>query len=282
MALDQLGVRLGVSIDGRKPTHDKVRPFVDGKGSYDILIKNINGILKDGDLSKQFKQIWALCTITSINHDFIHILRHLRKLGFVGVQMKFIRTPKDNPLSLREDNIDDYEKDIEAYFAYLFGECMKNEYGSLMLIANDTDFVGKIIKRFLLNMPLANRCYAARNQCSITAEGQLFPCASFVGNEKYSIGNIFSGFDQEKKDYFMNRTVDLNATCCKCWARYLCTGQCFSNCLYANGDIGIPEKLYCRIEKKIIMETIFYATNLPDEIRNRIVKLMKLKNYTQN
>lgn len=151
-----------------------------------------------------------------------------------------------------------------------------------MLIVNDTDFVGKIIKRYFLNIPLANRCYAARSQCSITADGEIFPCASFVGEEKYSIGNIYRGFDMKKRNNFFNRTVDENVVCSKCWARYLCTGQCFSNCLYANDDISIPEKLYCIIEKKVIMETIHFAYKLSDEQYDKIVRMLRLKNYTRD
>ena len=281
-SLDKLGVRLGVSIDGDRQVHNAVRPFADGMGSYDVIIKKIGRIFKDDNLSKQFKNIWALTTITSVNHDFKSILLLLKKLGFSGIQMKFIRVPKDNPLSLNSKNIIEYEKDIEEYFSFLFGECVNDNFSPLMLIANDTDFVGKIIKRYFLNMPLSNRCYAARNQFSITAAGDVFPCASFVGLEDYCIGNVFCGFDREKRNHFFNRTVDQNESCSVCWARYLCTGQCFSNCLLANGDIGVPEELYCRIEKKIIMETIFYATSLSDEIANKIVRLMKLKNYTND
>lgn len=281
-ALDTLGVRLGISIDGNKTIHDAVRPFVNGKGSYEVLINNVKQILEDKDLSKQFRHVWALTTITSINHDFVSILKHLKQIGFTGVQMKFIRVPKDNPLSLNQKNICDYKKDIEAYFEFLYEECRSNDFSSLMLIVNDTDFVGKIIKRYFLNIPLANRCYAARSQCSITADGEIFPCASFVGEEKYSIGNIYRGFDMKKRNNFFNRTVDENVVCSKCWARYLCTGQCFSNCLYANDDISIPEKLYCIIEKKVIMETIHFAYKLSDEQYDKIVRMLRLKNYTRD
>lgn len=278
--LDQLDVRLGVSIDGKKQAHDAVRKFANGKGSYDEIINNIEPLFGSKELSKSFKNIWALCTITSQNHDFIGILKHLKEIGFTGVQMKFIRGPKDNFLSLNAENIAEYEKDIEAYFAYFYERCMQDDFQEIMLILNDTDFVGKIMKRFFLNMPLANRCYAARSQCSITAKGDVFPCASFVGDEKYSIGNIYTGFDQEKRSQFWGRTVDQNDECKKCWVRYLCTGQCFSNCLFANGDIGKPEYLYCRIEKKVIMETINFAEKLSLEVRNNLVRMVKLKNLT--
>lgn len=280
--LDYLHVRLGISIDGKQEIHDSVRKFADGAGSYDIVVDNVSKIIKNKDLSKQFRQIWALSTITSINHDFISILEHLKGIGFTGVQMKFIRVPKDNPLSLNKDNINDYKKDISLYFDYLYAECCKNDYSSLMLITNDTDFIGKIIKRFFLNMPLANRCYAARSQVSITADGQIFPCASFVGNDKYSIGNINGGFDSKKRSHFMNRTVDQNNICSNCWARYLCTGQCFSNCYYANDDIGMPEELYCQIEKMVIMETINLAGKMTREQHSKIVKMLRLKNFTGN
>lgn len=57
----------------------------------------------------------------------------------------------------------------------------------LLLILNDNDYFGKIIKRIILKEAYAFRCKAGRSKITVCPNGDIYPCDSFVGKEDYFI-----------------------------------------------------------------------------------------------
>lgn len=53
------------------------------------------------------------------------------------------------------------------------------------MLSNDNDYLGKILRRIILRRIVTHRCQAGKNKVSITANGQLFPCDSFVGKMNF-------------------------------------------------------------------------------------------------
>lgn len=82
--------------------------------------------------------------------------------------------------------------------------------------------------------------------------GNIYPCEFFVGNSDYCIGNVEKGIDEKKQRQFYDENVNVRKVCKKCWARYLCGGDCYFNSWLVNSNIFTPDKYFCRINKKII------------------------------
>ena len=69
-----------LSIDGRKEVHDFMRPFRNGKGSYDLIIPKFQ---KFADSRNQDKY-YVRGTFTHFNLDFAKDVLHLADLGFIA------------------------------------------------------------------------------------------------------------------------------------------------------------------------------------------------------
>jgi uncharacterized protein len=70
-------------------------------------------------------------------------------------------------------------------------------------------------------------CGAGAGYFGVSAEGELFACHRFVGDEQRQLGNVVAGIDRERQAQWLDdRHVDAQHPCRGCWARYLCGGGC--------------------------------------------------------
>jgi uncharacterized protein len=278
--LDTNKFNLGISLDGPKEESDKYRYFDNGKSSYETTIKTIRSILNDSNLTRSFKNLWGLVVITSKTKSLIDILKHHKDIGFNSVQMKVVRT--NNPeLEINLNNVAKLKglyDDLIDFFAY---NISKGDVSYLKMILNDNDYFGKIMTRILLRNIVPNRCQASKNKLSLSANGDLYPCDSFVGNKDFVVGNAIHGTTTER-DICSVICAD-RETCSKCWARFLCGGDCFHNSLLKNGDILVPDSAYCDLEKHLIELAVallcyLVKTNykLYERIQRQLIMEMKL------
>lgn len=57
---------------------------------------------------------------------------------------------------------------------------------------------------------------------AVTPWGELFPCHQFVGDSKYSLGNIFDGVkNKELVNKFKNCNAYARKECQNCWQNYI-------------------------------------------------------------
>lgn len=80
-----------LSIDGRKEVHDFMRPFRNGKGSYDLIIPKFQ---KFADSRNQDKY-YVRGTFTHFNLDFAKDVLHLADLGFKQISVEPVVAPPE-------------------------------------------------------------------------------------------------------------------------------------------------------------------------------------------
>lgn len=119
------------------------------------------------------------------------------------------------------------------------------------MFCNENDTYGKILLRIIIQSGVTRRCNAGLNKFSLSYDGKLYPCDSFLGNEEYCIGDIYHGFN-EKYDQINQLRVESNGVCRECWARFLCGGDCFYHSLLNTSRINEPDEKTCRITKELI------------------------------
>ena len=91
-----------LSIDGRKCTHDYMRPVRGGKrGSYDVII----GKLKKFAKKRGDKEYYVRGTYTRQNLDFAADVIHLADEGFKEVSVEPVVALPDEPYAIREEDI---------------------------------------------------------------------------------------------------------------------------------------------------------------------------------
>lgn len=255
--LDKNMGNIVLSIDGRKKVNDKVRVRYDGSGSYDAILPNIKKMVNMRDKSKQY---YARGTFTRENTDFYEDIMHLANNGFDEISIEPVVLPENNPLSLREE---DLPKIFEQYDK-LYDEMLRRhkEGTSFKFYHFNIDLQGGpcVYKRI-------SGCGAGHEYVAITPSGDIYPCHQFVGDRKFILGNLANPdkLDETISNKFKNAHIYNKPECKKCWARFYCSGGCQANNYNFNGNINIPYKLGCKMQKKRIECSIALKSKIMSE-----------------
>jgi uncharacterized protein len=61
---------------------------------------------------------------------------------------------------------------------------------------------------------------------------------------------------------FMKSNVYTKEDCKNCWAKFYCSGGCAANAYQFNGDINLPYKIGCELEKKRVECALWIKTQI--------------------
>lgn len=245
-------VMLVLSLDGKKETHDNMRPFPNKTGSYDAAVRGFKKVIE----SRNGKNYYLRGTYTHFNPHFAEDTLDMTKIGkelsvepVVGIDEPYVLTEADLPVLYEE-----YDKLARAYL-------QKRREGDAF------DF-------FHFNVALDNGpcvakrlagCGAGHEYFAITPEGDIYPCHQFVGREEYKLGTLETGVVKpDLVQKFRHTHVMTKAECSTCWARFFCSGGCHANADLINGDISKPYQYGCKLQKKrlecaIVLQAILAA-----------------------
>ncbi len=274
------GIHFGVSLDGT-PEQNKLRVYNNGERSYDDVLKSLL-LVKHSDFPKRLKELWGLAVVTEESGNLVELLKHHINLGFQTIQMKMVRLSKTEDLSFKSTNIEHLKEWIVELYDYVVEEALvNNNINPWLTFLNDNDYFGKITRRILLKQPYDYRCYAARAKLSFTPEGKIYPCDSFIGLEQFCLGDIYNGLDQAKVSIFENQSVHDREPCRECWAKFVCSGDCFHNSFLTNGEISSPDPWLCEIVKFIAEYSIVCIDKLVNGNFEAYELLIKILNVRQ-
>ena len=229
-----------LSIDGRKEVNDRMRPRVDGKGSYDKIIPMYKKLVDQ----RGEKEYYVRGTYTKYNLDFSDDVFALLDAGFDQISVEPVIADAEEPYAITE-------ADLPRIF---------EEYERLMQKILDYEATGKKFNffHFMLDLdqgPCAIKrlrgCGCGNEYVAITPDGDIYPCHQFVGEADYKMGNVDDGtFNCEMKSDFAKTHIYSKPDCRNCWARFYCSGGCNANNYQFSGDVHKAHKLSCEIEKK--------------------------------
>ncbi len=90
-----------LSIDGRQRVHDKMRPFRNGKGSYELVVPKFQKAAE----SRNQNNYYVRGTFTRNNLDFSEDVLHLADLGFKQISVEPVVASPEEPYAIREEDI---------------------------------------------------------------------------------------------------------------------------------------------------------------------------------
>ncbi len=94
-------------------------------------------------------------------------------------------------------------------------------------------------------------CGSGTEYMAVTPWGELYPCHQFVGDPKYSLGNIYEGVTNTAiQDEFKLCNAYARPNCKDCWAKLYCSGGCAANAYHATGSITGIYEYGCELFKK--------------------------------
>ena len=231
-----------LSLDGRREVNDHFRRDYLGRGSYDTIVPNFQKLVA----SRGGKGYYVRGTFTHNNVDFTNDIFHMADLGFTELSMEPVVCPPGDPYALTEEDM----PIICEQYEILAKEMMKRKkegrpftfYHYMLDLKNGPCIYKRI-----------TGCGSGTEYMAVTPWGELFPCHQFVGDEKYSLGNVFEGVkNTEVQDGFRSCNSYSREKCRDCWARLYCSGGCAANAYHATGSINGVYEYGCELFKKRI------------------------------
>ena len=244
-----------LSLDGRREINDKMRPFRNGSGSYDMIVPKFQKFAE----SRGQKNYYVRGTFTRNNLDFADDVIHYADLGFQQMSMEPVVADPAEDYAIREEDIPQILKEYDKL--------------ALEYIKRKKEGRGFNFFHFMLDLT-AGPCVAKRlagcgsgtEYLAVTPWGDLYPCHQFVGNEKFLLGNVDTGIvNTETRDEFKLCNVYAKETCKDCFARFYCSGGCSANAYNFSGSINGAYEIGCEMQKKRIECAIMIKAALADE-----------------
>ena len=244
-----------LSLDGRKEVHDHLRKNLNGKGSYDIIVPKFKKFVEKRD----GKGYYMRGTFTHNNVNFTKDIFHMRDLGFKELSMEPVVCDPKDPYALTDDDLDTLFSEYEI---------LAREMIKAKKTGNGFTFYHYILD--LKNGPCIYKrvsgCGSGTEYMAVTPWGELFPCHQFVGDNKYSLGNVWEGvLNKESQDEFRTCNAYSRIECKECWAKLYCSGGCAANSYHATGDIKGVYEYGCKLFKKRIECAIMMQVALSQE-----------------
>jgi len=230
-----------ISLDGRKEVHDALRPTVNGKGSFDIILKNAKKLVA----GRGEREYYIRGTFTRENLDFLQDVKAITGYGFDQLSIEPAVLPQDSPYSLKSEHLPRIYEEYDALASYYL-ESRKHHNTWFNFFHFMFDPVGGPCLRKRIN-----GCGAGTEYVAVTPDGELYPCHQFVGMPEWKLGTLDDGILREDMQaQFLDCNVCTKETCKNCWAKYYCSGGCMANAFLYGGALDHPHDISCALMRK--------------------------------
>ena len=229
-----------LSLDGRKEINDQMRPFRNGKGSYDLIVPKFQKLAE----SRNQEKYYIRGTFTRNNLDFSNDILHFADLGFKQMSIEPVVGEESDPYAIREEDI---PKICEEY-----------DKLAKIMIEREKEGKGFHFFHFMFDLeggPCISKrlsgCGSGTEYLAVTPWGDLYPCHQFVGKEEFLMGNVDEGITKpEIAEEFRGCSVYSKEKCKDCFAKFYCSGGCMANSYNFHGTIHDAYDIGCEMQRK--------------------------------
>jgi len=234
-----------ISLDGPATVHDALRPYKNGRGSFETVMSKVRPLLRQ----QRRMQVSARVTVTPRNLQLRDTLDHFLSEGFHSVGFSpLLRSPNGHDemaldhLEMMLGEMIDCGREFER----------RTRRGERYAFANLTNALQEIERGTHRPYP----CGAGAGYLGVSADGDLAACHRFVGDDDGLMGTVDGGVDRTRRNTWLaERHVHRQEPCRSCWARYLCGGGCHheaiqrgrSACDYIRGWLHYCIEAYLRL-----------------------------------
>ena len=229
-----------LSLDGRKEIHDRFRVDYAGRGSFDRIVPRFKQLVD----ARGGKDYYMRGTFTHANPDFLEDIKCMLDLGFSELSMEPVVCAPDDPSALTAEDL----------------EIVKEQYERLAELMLEREKAGKPFTFYHYMIDLTggpciykriSGCGSGTEYMAVTPWGDLYPCHQFVGEERFRLGDIYTGVTNKAvQDEFASCNVYAHPECRECWARLYCSGGCAANAYHSTGSVTGVYKDGCELFRK--------------------------------
>lgn len=244
-----------ISLDGPKSIHDKQRPFANGRGSYDVIVKNCRKLL-------QVKPQTAAHAVVMPGTDPEMIKSALLELGFqkadaLPASNSLFKEKKDSIRRNTSDALNEHKNE-----AILWLDHTKKRNKEALRELKRKSQLHYAVTCLLHHSKHRYNCGAGIGFAAVSCEGDIYLCHRFVGMSDYKIGSIFSEAPINQPFY---RPTESIPACASCFARYYCAGGCKYDNAATNGSVFMPASDMCDIKRSEFMSAASVVARLNQE-----------------
>ena len=229
-----------LSLDGRKEVNDKMRPFRNGTGSYDLIVPKFQKFAESRNQDKYYVR----GTFTHNNLDFSNDVLHLADLGFKQISVEPVVAADTEEYAIREEDIPQIMEEYDTLAKEMIKREKEGKGFNFFHFMIDLTGGPCVYKRL-------SGCGSGTEYLAVTPWGDFYPCHQFVGEEQYLMGNVDEGITKpEIQKEFGGCNVYTKKDCKDCFARFYCSGGCAANAFHFQGDIKGNYEIGCELQRK--------------------------------
>lgn len=250
-------ILFGISLDGKK-NNNKYRVDYNGVNCYKRVIKNIKEI-------QNMDYVGVAVTLYDEKQNLVKICKEFIKY-FETISIKPVRNNFEFGISKK--NIDKIKYNYYKFTEFLIKESLyKYNTKYLKAILNGDDYFGRYLYRIILNQRISSRCDIGYSRYSLGIDGVIYGCPALVGRKNIKLNEGFS----------VERSMD----CEKCYARYLCGGECMANSYNLNNNFNTNDEIMCEL-KKHLFQLGYYLVSMLKENKKIFLEILEFCNEKNN
>ncbi len=229
-----------LSLDGRKEIHDRFRVDYAGNGSWEKIVPKFQRFVE----KRGNKNYYMRGTFTHANPDFVKDIEEMLRLGFTELSMEPVVCSPDSPSALTQEDLPIVLEQYEELAFLMLKKIKEGKPFTFYHYMLDLKSGPCIYKRI-------SGCGSGTEYMAVTPWGDLYPCHQFVGEERFKLGNVWTGVDNnEVVEEFAACNVYSRPECNDCWAKLYCSGGCAANAYHATGSVNGIYNYGCELFRK--------------------------------
>ena len=198
-----------ITLDGERETHDSKRYFANGKGTYDIIMQNLKGLLDETDIQ-------------------IHIQINIDKNNYQSYEKIYLSLYEEYPQEIDKGRLVVKFNHIQdrTSFDYQHSCLEGNEHFQVIKYFNDLKSNAQ--RSLQLPRTVGPCMYRSIHSFAIGPNGNIYKCLELIDKEGYEIGNINDLMVSRKQIaecIFEDMPFD-DPVCSKCQLLPICGGGC--------------------------------------------------------
>ena len=202
------------SIDGDEAHHDELRKYINGKGSFADVERNLAYLR-----TKPGVHLIGSSVIRK-GLPLHEALQYLGRHGAKQCKAERVRLRKDEALALEDTQHDEYIRDIKGLIDHYVDHLSS---GRKPIDFRLSSKIFQLYTRTRRNF----FCPAGERMFGISSNGEVYPCALHVGRPQSKLGDIRTGVDRKKQQAFRKKFSPVEQKECRtCWTRHICGGGC--------------------------------------------------------
>ena len=229
-----------LSLDGRKEIHDRYRVDYAGRGSWEQIVPKFQKLVE----ARGGKEYYMRGTFTHANPDFLKDIEVMLDLGFTELSMEPVVCAPGDPSELTQEDLPIVMEQYEKLAELMLKRHREGKPFTFYHYMIDLTGGPCIYKRI-------SGCGSGTEYMAVTPWGDLYPCHQFVGEEKFRLGDVWTGVtNPDIQGEFAKCNVYAHPECADCWAKLYCSGGCAANAYHSTGSVTGVYKYGCELFKK--------------------------------